>query len=133
MGIYDASQIKLLENIPDIEQLKNGECRRTYLYHFVNKLAEQNEIARIANSVSEKFTFSKELYELPEDVEIYANVIIERSLDYEAKVSIVTTLVWEERYVFVFGLRTLPRKLEEEFGTVESLQGLPRDRWSWYD
>ncbi len=95
-------------------------------------MPEQQEIDRIASSVSKKFTFSKELYELPEDVEIYASVTIERSQDYEAKVSIVTALVWEERYVFVFGLRTLPRKLEENFGTVELLQGLPRDRWSWY-
>lgn len=133
MGIYDASQIKVLENIPDLEQLENGECRRTYIYRFVNILPEQNEINRIANSLGRKFTFSTEITERPEELEIYANVIIERSLDYEAKVSIVTTLVWEERYVFVFGLRTLPRKLEEEFGTVESLQGLPRDRWSWYD
>jgi hypothetical protein len=133
MGIYDASQIKVLENVPDLEQLENGECRRTYIYRFVNILPEQNEINRIANSLGRKFTFSTEITERPEELEIYANVIIERSLDYEAKVSIVTTLVWEERYVFVFGLRTLPRKLEEEFGTVESLQGLPRDRWSCYD
>ena len=128
MAKYDANQIKVLENIPDLEELENGECRRTYLYRFVNILPEQNEIDRIANSVSKKFTFSKELYELPEDVEIYASVTIERSQNYEAKVSIVTTLVPEERYVFVFGLRTLPCKLEEEFGTVKSLQGLPRDR-----
>lgn len=130
---YDATQIKVLENIPNLEQLENGECRRTYLYRFINILPKQNEIDRIANSLGRKFTFSKEMTELPEDLEIYANVIIERLEDYEAKVSIVTTLVWEERYVFVFGLRTLPRKLEEEFGTVESLQGLPRERWSWYD
>ena len=55
-----------------------------------------------------------------------------RSQDYAARVSIVTTLVPEERYVIVFGLRTLPRKLEEEFGSVESLQGLQRERWNWY-
>ena len=96
---------------------------------FVNILPEQNEIDRIANSVSKKFTFSKELYELPEDVEIYARVTI-RSQDYEAKVSIVTTSP-EESCVFIFGLRTLPCQLEENFGTVELLQGLPRDRWSW--
>ncbi len=131
--MYDASQIKVLENIPDLEQLENGECRRTYTYRFVNILPEQNEINRIASNLGIKFTCSKEITERPEEIEIYANVIIERSQDYEAKVSIVTTLLWEERYVFVFGLRTLPRKLEEEFGTVKSLQGLPRKRWSWYD
>ena len=130
MAKYDASQIKVLENIPDLEELKNGDCRRTYLYRFVNILPEQHEIDRIASSVSKKFTFSKELYKLPEDVEIYASVIMERSQDYEAKVSIVTTSP-EESCVFIFGLRTLPCQLEENFGTVELLQGLPRDRWSW--
>lgn len=127
MAKYDASQIKVLENIPDLEELENGECRRTYLYRFINKLPEQNELDRIASSVSRKFTFSKELSELPEDVEIYASVTIERLQDYEAKVSIVTAFVWEERYVFVFGLYTLPRKLEEKFGTVELFQGQSRD------
>lgn len=132
MGIYDASQINVLENIPDLEQLENGECRRTYLYRFVNKLPEQNEIDRVANSVSEKFTFSKELYELLEDVESYANVIIERSQDYEAKVSIVTTSP-EESGIFGFGVFGLPRKLEEEFGTLESLQEQLREEWCCYD
>ncbi len=128
MAKYDASQIKVLNNIPDLEQLENGECRRTYLYRFVDILPEQNEIDRIASSLGRKFTFPPEMTDLLEDLEIYASVIIERSQDYEAKISIVTTLVWEERYVFVFGLRTLPCKLEEEFGIIESLQGLPRDR-----
>ncbi len=132
MGIYDVSQIKVLENVPDLEQLENGECRRTYIYRFVNKLPEQNEIDRVANSVSEKFTFSKELYELLEDVEIYANIIIERSLDYEAKVSIVTTSP-EESGIFGFGVFGLPRKLEEEFGTLESLQGQLTEKWCCYD
>ena len=88
---------------------------------FVNILPEQNEIDRIANSVSKKFTFSKELYELPEDVEIYARVTI-RSQDYEVKVSIVTTLP-EESCAFIFGASRLPRELEDEFGTIELLQG----------
>ena len=130
MGIYDASQIKVLKNIPDLEQLENGECRRTYIYRFVNILPEQNEINRIASNLGIKFKCSKELYELPEDVEIYANVIMERSQDYEAKVSIVTTSP-EESGIFSFGVFGLPPKLEEEFGTVESLQGLSRERWSW--
>lgn len=127
MAKYDASQIRVLENIPDLEQLENGECRRTYTYRFVNILPEQNEIDRIASNLGIKFTCLKEITERSEELEIYASVIIERSQDYEAKVSIVTTLP-EESCVFGFGLRTLPRKLEENFGTVELLQGIPRDR-----
>ena len=132
MRIYDASQIKVLKNLPDLEQLENGECRRIYIYRFVNILPDQNEIERIASSVSKKFTLSKELYELPEDVEIYANVIIERSLDYEAKVSIVTTSP-EESGIFGFGVFGLPCKLEEEFGILESLQEQLREKWCCYD
>jgi len=132
MGIYDASQIKVLENVPDLEQLENGECHRTYIYRFVNILPEQNEINRIANSLGRKFTFSTEITERPEELEIYANVIIERSQDYEAKVSIVTTSP-EESGIFGFGVFGLPRKLEEEFGTLESLQGQLREKWCCYD
>lgn len=126
MAKYDASQIKVLKNLPDLEQLENGECCRTYTYRFLNVLPEQNEIDRIANSVSKKFTLSKELYELPEDVEIYVSVAIERLQDYEAKVSIVTTPP-EEACVFVFGLMGLSSELEEKFGIVELLQGQSRD------
>ncbi len=122
MAKYEASQIKVLQNLPDLEELENGECRRTYLYRFVNILPDQNEIDRIASSVSKKFTFSKELYELPEDVEIYASVIIKRLQNYEAKVSIVTTPP-EESCVYIFGVMGLPSELEEKFGTVELLQG----------
>jgi len=131
MAKYDVSQIKVLANIPDLEELKNGECRHTYLYRFVNILPDQNEIDCIASSLGINFTFSKEINERPEELEIHANVIVERLQDYEAKISIETALVWEERYVFVFGLRTLPRQLEENFGTVELLQGLPKEQWSW--
>ena len=43
MAKYDVSQIKVLQNLPDLEILENGECRRTYTYRFVNILPEQNE------------------------------------------------------------------------------------------
>lgn len=126
MAKYDVSQIKVLHNLPALEQLKNRECRRTYTYLFINILPEQNEIDRIASSISRKFTFSKELYELPEDVEIYATVIIERLQEYEAQVSIVTSLP-EESCVYIFGASSLPSELEERFGTIELLQGQPRN------
>lgn len=126
MGKYDVSQIKVLRNIPNLELLENGDCRRTYTYRFLNVLPEQNAIERIASSVSKKFTFSKELYKLREDVEVYASVVIERLQDYEAKVSIVTTSP-EESCVYIFGASSLPSKLEEKFGTVELFQGQSRD------
>ena len=132
MGIYDVSQIKALKNFPDLEQPENGECRCTYIYRFLNKLPEQNEIDRVANSLGRKFTFSKEMTELPEDIEIYANGIIERSLNYEAKVSILTTPP-EESCVYIFGASSLPRKLEEKFGTIDLLQGQLRKKWCCYD
>lgn len=122
MGKYHVSQIKVLRNIPNLKLLENGECCRTYTYRFLDVLPEQNEIDRIASSVSKKFAFSKELYELPEDVEIYASVTIERLQDYEAKVSIVTTSP-EESCVYIFGASSLPSKLEEKLGTVDLLQG----------
>ncbi len=59
MAKYDASQIKVLANIPDLEELENGECRRTYLYRFVNILSDQNEIDCIASSLGINFTFLK--------------------------------------------------------------------------
>lgn len=57
---YDASQIKL-KNIPDLEQLEDGKCCRTYVYCFTNPLPEQNVIDQIANSLEKRFTLSKEV------------------------------------------------------------------------
>lgn len=124
---YDASQITL-RNIPQLKQLQDGKCCRTYIYHFTNSLPEQKIIDKIANSLEKRFTFSKELYELTEDVEICASILIEHLQDYEVRVSVLTTQP-EEDCVYIFGIYTLPRKLEERFGTVQLIQGQQREFW----
>ncbi|MFN6562681.1 MAG: hypothetical protein RMY28_023190 [Nostoc sp. ChiSLP01] len=124
---YDASQIKVT-NIPQLELLEDGKCRRTYVYRFTNTLPEQNIIDEIAKSLEKRFKFSKEVYEIPEDVEICASIIIERLQDDEARVRVLTDQP-EESCVYIFGIRTLPRKIEERFGIIESIQGEQRENW----
>lgn len=124
---YDASQIKLI-NIPPLEQLEDGKCCRTYVYCFTNPLPEQKVINQTVNTLEKRFTFSKEIYDLSEDVEICASILIERLQDKEARVRVLTTQP-EEDCVYLFGIRTLPRKLEERFGTVQSIQGQQRETW----
>ncbi|MEH2159635.1 MAG: hypothetical protein V7K38_00965 [Nostoc sp.] len=53
---------------------------------------------------------------------------MERLQDNEARVRVLT-LQPEESCVYIFGIRTLPRKLEERFGTVQSIQGQEREPW----
>ncbi|MEH2267342.1 MAG: hypothetical protein V7K68_02740 [Nostoc sp.] len=124
---YDASMITVI-NIPQLEQLEDGKCCRTYLYRFTNPLPEQNVIDQIANSLEKRFTFSKELYEIPEDVEICASIFMKRLQDDEARISVLTDQP-EEDCVYIFGIYTLPRKIEERFGIVESIQGEQRKTW----
>jgi hypothetical protein len=124
---YDASMITVI-NTPQLEQLEDGKCCRTYLYRFTNPLPEQNVIDQIANSLEKRFTFSKEAYEIPEDVEICASIFMERLQDDEARVRVLTDQP-EEDCVYMFGIYTLPRKLEERFGIVESIQGEQRETW----
>ncbi|MEA5600331.1 hypothetical protein [Nostoc sp. UHCC 0252] len=124
---YDASQIKV-KNIPDLEQLEHGKCCRTYVYCFTNPLPEQNVIDQIANSLEKRFTLSKEVYEIPEDVEICASIFIERLQDKEARVRVLTDQP-EEDWVYIFGIYSLPRKIEERFGIVQSIQGEQRETW----
>ncbi|MEJ6480835.1 hypothetical protein N0Y54_05720 [Nostoc punctiforme UO1] len=88
----------------------------------------RNVINQIANSLEKKFTFSKEVYELSEDVEICASIFIEPLQDDEVKVSVLT-IQPEESCVYIFGINTLPRKLEERFGTIKSIQGQERETW----
>ncbi|MEH2068370.1 MAG: hypothetical protein V7K47_09450 [Nostoc sp.] len=123
---YDASQIKLI-NIPQLEQLEDGKCSRTYVYRFTNTLPEQNIIDKSAKSLEKKFT-SKEVYEIPEDVEICASILIERLQNDEARVHVLTDQP-EESCVYIFGIRTLPRKIEERFGILQSIQGEQRENW----
>ncbi|MFN6530881.1 hypothetical protein [Nostoc sp. ChiSLP03a] len=124
---YHASQITVI-NIPDLEQLEHGKCCRTYVYCFTNPLPEQNVIHQIANSLEKRFTFSKEVYEIPEDVEICASIFIERLQDNEARVRVLTNQP-EEDCVYIFGIYSLPRKIEERFGTVQLIQGEQREIW----
>ncbi|MDZ8135964.1 MAG: hypothetical protein RM049_11780 [Nostoc sp. DedQUE04] len=124
---YDASQIKLI-NIPDLEQLEDGKCCRTYVYSFTTPLPEQNVIDQIANSLEKRFTFSKEVYEIPEDVEICASIFMDRLQNNEARVRVLTHQP-EEDCVYIFGIYTLPRKIEERFGMVQSIQGQQREAW----
>lgn len=124
---YDLSHIRVI-NIPQLEQLENGKCCRTYLYRFTNTLPEQNIIDEIAKSLEKRFKFSKEVYEIPEDVEICASILIERLQDDEARVRVLTDHP-EESCVYIFGIRTLPRKIEERFGILQSIQGEQRENW----
>jgi hypothetical protein len=124
---YDASQIKL-KNIPELGKLASETSCRTYLYSFNTKLPKQNDIDQIAGGLNQKFEFPKDQFEIPEDVEILASVAIKRLEDYQAQVSILTTHP-EDYWVYVFGIHTLPFKLEEIFGTVKSIQGQPREIW----
>ncbi|MFN6571133.1 hypothetical protein [Dendronalium sp. ChiSLP03b] len=127
MRKYDASQIKV-RNIPQLEQLEDGKCCRTYVYRFTNRLPEQNFIGQIANSLHKSFIFTKEVYEIPEDVEVCASILIERLQDNEARVRVLTDSP-EESCIYIFGTRTLPRKIEEKLGIIQSIQGQERETW----
>jgi hypothetical protein len=124
---YNTIQIKL-KNIPRLEKLVNGNCCRTYTYCFNKKLPEQNSIDQIAGSLEQKFKFSKDEFEIPEDIEICASIIIKRVEDYQAQVSILTDQP-EESCVYIFGSFSLPRKLEAILGNVMSIQGQSREIW----
>ncbi|MEH2322616.1 MAG: hypothetical protein V7K32_03255 [Nostoc sp.] len=91
-------------------------------------MPEQNVIDQIANSLEKKFICSKEVYEIPEDVEICASIFMERSQDDEARVRVLTDKP-EEVCVYIFGIHTLPRKIEERFGIIQSIQGQQRETW----
>jgi hypothetical protein len=85
-------------------------------------------LEEFTNSSLNPGIFSKKLYELSEDVEICASIFIDRLQDNEARVRVLT-IQPEESCVYIFGTGTLPRKLEERFGTVQSIQGQQREDW----
>lgn len=124
---YNASQIRL-KHIPKLEQIGDATCYRTYLYFFSTLLPQQNHIDQIANNLEQKFIFSAEQFDILQDIEIRASIIIKRLDDYQAQVSILTTQP-EESCVYIFGIYILPPKLEETFGTVHSIQGQSRETW----
>ena len=115
-------------NIPPLESLADGRCCRRYLYSFANLLPEQNTMNLLVKQFEQKFTFSKEAYELIEDVVLYAWVTTERLSDYEA-IFTVSTNEPEESYFYLWGIRSLPIKIEQCFGIVESIQGDAKKSW----
>ena len=80
---YDASQIRL-KHIPKLEQIRDATCYRKYLYFFSTLLPQQNYIDQIANDLEQKFIFSTEQFDILQDIEIRASIIIKRIDDYQA-------------------------------------------------
>jgi hypothetical protein len=107
---YDTSQIRL-KHIPKLEQIGDAACCRTYLYCFSALLPQQNHIDQVANNLEQRFVFSAELHDIPEDVEVRASVIISGI------------------HIYLFGIRALPSKLEEIFEFIHSIQRQSRETW----
>ncbi len=127
MKKYDASMIKF-KNVPQLTILENNKCCRTYNYCFNNLLPEQNELDKIADGLEQRYILDKDKYEFPEDIEVVGYVSIERLTDYEASIS-YSTIQPEETCLYMSGIYTLPRKIEEVLGTVKSIQGDARENW----
>ena len=127
MRKYDASMIKF-KNVPQLPILENDKCCRIYHYCFNNLLPEQNELDKIAEGLEQRYILSKERYEISEDIEVVGYVSIERLTNYEASIS-YSTIQPEEDCIYISGIYTLPRKIEEVLGTVKSIQGDGRDSW----
>ena len=127
MKKYDASMIKVV-NVPQLQILEDNKCCRTYNYCFNNLLPEQSELDKIAEGLEQRYILDKEKYELPEDIEVIEYVKIKRLTDYEASISYLT-IQPEEDCIYLSGLYTLPRKIEEVLGTVKSIQGDARENW----
>ncbi|MGB3655871.1 MAG: hypothetical protein WBA41_32305 [Rivularia sp. (in: cyanobacteria)] len=127
MKKYDASMIKF-KNVPQLTILENNKCCRVYHYCFNNILLEQNELNKIADGLEQRYILSQERYEIPEDIEVVGYVSIERLTDYEVRV-IYSTIQPEEDCIYISGIYTLPRKIEEVLGTVKSIQGDARENW----
>jgi hypothetical protein len=125
----DYSNLEIeVKNIPRLESLGNGRCYRRYLYQFVNSLSAQNRLNLQVKELDYKFTYSKEKYDLAEDVDVYALVGVERLNDLGA-IFIVSTEEPEEDAIFIYGLISLPRRIETIFGIIESIQGDSRNMW----
>jgi hypothetical protein len=124
---YSNIQIEVL-NTPLPESLGDGTCCIRYFYRFINVLPDRDTMNSLAKKLDYKFTFLKEVYELPEDVDIYAWVTTERLNDYEA-IFILSENEPAESVIFMYGIRSLPAKIEKVFGNVESIQGDSRETW----
>jgi hypothetical protein len=117
-----------MSNIPRSQNLGDGTCCMRYLYRFINVLPDRDTMNSLAKQLEYKFTFAKEVYKLPEDVDIDAWVTTERLNDYEA-IFVLSENEPDESVIFMYGIHSLPVKIEKVFGTVESIQGDSREMW----
>jgi hypothetical protein len=125
----DYSNLEIeVKNIPRLENSGDGRCCRRYFYQFINSLPAQNEMSLQVKQLDYKFIYSKEVYDLPKDISVYALVSTERFTNREA-VFIVSTNEPEEDAIFMYGAYGLPVKIEKIFGAVESIQRDPRETW----
>jgi hypothetical protein len=124
---YSNIHIEVL-NISPPESLGDGKCCIKYLYRFKSVLPDQDTMNSLAKQLDYKRIFSKEVYGMPEDIDVYAWVTIERLNDYEAMVLLLQNEP-DESVVFMYGTRSLPTKIEDIFGMVESIQGDSREMW----
>jgi hypothetical protein len=124
---YESIQIRKID-VPKLENLESGDCCRTYIYRFANVLPEQSYLEDIAKDLQHEFKLSKETYDLPADLIVRIFVVIHRLEANKAKVMVLTSQP-EEGCAYIFGIRTLPYKIEKKLGTIESIQGQKRDIW----
>jgi hypothetical protein len=124
---YSNCEITVL-NIPQLESLGNKQCCRRYLYQFINLLPDLNELNSLVKKLDYKFTFSKDIYELPQDVDVYAWLTLERLSDREVMFT-ASTDEPEESVIYLYGLYSLPGKIEKIFGSISSIQGDSRELW----
>ena len=124
---YSNIHIEVL-NIPPPESLGDGTCCIRYLYRFINILPDRDTMNLLAKKLDYKYTFLKKVYELPEDIDIHAWVTVERLNDYESMFSLLQNEP-DESIIFMYGIRSLPTKIEDIFGKLESIQGDSRETW----
>ena len=125
-GSIISGQIRV-KKIPDI-QYRYNQCYRSYLYEFKNCLPNQDYLDKVAKKLHKKFILKSEIYDLAEDIEINLVLLIERENDYQAKIITLTNSP-EEDCTFLYGLRQLPRIIEEELGIIHKIQNQPREAW----
>ncbi len=123
---YDASQI-IIKNIPNLVY-QGKVCSRTYVYRFIDPLPSQNKLDQLAKNLYKIFTFKKEEYGLDEDMTIHMSVVIQRLSEYEANLSVMT-ITPEHSWVYIHGIRVIPKLIEKELGTIVSIQNQRREDW----
>jgi hypothetical protein len=129
LGLMDYSDIQIsIKNIPRLERLADNKCCRKYLYRFADLLPIDLTMSILAKQLNQKFTLFKQVYQLPEDVDICMWVSSERIKDREAIFSVSTTEP-EECFSIIYATNDLPVKIENIFGTVASIQGQPSEIW----